>query len=137
MTTTFDRRTPAPRVGSRFEVQISETGQSALALVRGPLDQDTAPRLRTRLAGYLHGARRVVIDLRQADYVDSSGVRALLTLHKDLEADSGELRLVVEPGSRVERVIKLLQLQGHFHVYETASEAWGQHSAAEAPLVNA
>ena len=135
MTAGFDRRTPpAPRVASRFEVQISETGRGPLALVRGPLDQDSAPRLRTRLTGYLHEAGRVVVDLRHAEYVDSSGVRALLLLHRDLEADSGELRLVVEPGSRVERVIQLLQLQTHFHLYESTSAALAG-AATESPLV--
>jgi anti-sigma B factor antagonist len=124
MTAAFDRRTSSgPRVSSRFEVQISETGRGVLALVRGPLDQDSAPRLRTRLTGHLHEGGRVVVDLRQAEYVDSSGVRALLVLHRDLEADSGELRLVVEPGSRVDRVIRLLQLQSHFHLCESTADA--------------
>jgi anti-anti-sigma factor len=122
-------------VGSRFEVQLTETARGTLAQVRGPLDQESAPRLRSRVGSYLHGSRCLVVDLRQAEFVDSSGMRALLLLHRELEADGGELRLVVEPGSRVERVIKLLQLERHFHVYASNTEALGQLGAAKEPAL--
>lgn len=116
-----EKRSTAP-----FEVRISEIGRGVLARVRGPLDLHYAPGFQQQLRRHLGAGKPVVVDLREADYIDSSGVRTLLQLHKDLDATGGELRLVIAPRSRVERVIKLLQLQSHFRIYATSMEAAGK-----------
>jgi anti-anti-sigma regulatory factor len=51
-----------------------------------------------------------LVDLRRAPWVDSAGVRALLQLQEELRAGDGELRLLLQPGSRVERTLSLLRL---------------------------
>lgn len=74
--------------------------------------------------------RRVVLDLRTADYLDSQGVRALLRLQDGLRAAGGELRLVCRPGSSVERVLRLLQLEEAFPVFTGVQDAWIRSAAA-------
>jgi anti-sigma B factor antagonist len=120
------RDNPEKRTTAPFEVRMSEIGRGLLARVRGPLDLHYAPGFQQQLRRHLAAGKPVVVDLREADYVDSSGVRILLQLHKELDAAGGELRLVIAPKSRVERVIKLLQLQSHFHIFATSMEAAGK-----------
>jgi anti-sigma B factor antagonist len=114
----------AVRTATPFDARVSETGRGVLVRVRGPLDLHYAPVFQQQVNSYVATGKLVVVDLRQADYVDSSGIRALLRMQKDLESAKGELRLVVSPASRVERVIKLLQLHTHFHLFPSAAEAW-------------
>jgi anti-anti-sigma factor len=96
----------------------------ALARLEGPLDSATTAEVAQRLGRLVAPSRRLVLDLRLADYLDSTGVRALLALQGDLQAADGELRLVVHPASRVERTLTLLQLQDRFPIFTSASEAW-------------
>ena len=111
------------RVTAPFELTVLEADALVQAKIAGALDVESSPKLLNRLEATCKGKCRLVLDLRQAAYVDSSGVRALMLLHSDLEASGGELCLLVKPGSRVERVLSLLQLLKHFRIYETAAEA--------------
>lgn len=113
-----------------FEAKVSETGRGVLVRVRGPLDLHNAPGFLQQIRRHMSAGKRLVVDLRDAPYVDSTGIRTLLQMQKDLEGTRGDLRLVVAPGGRVARVIKLLQLDSHFHLYPSAADAWSQQAMA-------
>jgi len=120
------------RVVDAFEAKVSETGRGVLVRVRGPLDLYYSAAFLLQVSRHTSAGKNVVVDLREAQYVDSSGIRALLQMQKELDAAHGDLRLVVTPGGRVERVIKLLQLDGHFQLFGTAGEAWSTQLRARA-----
>src|SRR5688500_7812637 len=126
MTATVSDRHPheAPTAErpSVFDLHVTVAGRAVVARVRGRLDLHYTPQVVEGLEGFIRPSNRLVIDLRSSDYVDSTGIRALLVMHKNLEAVRGELRLVVTPGSRVERVIRLLQLERHFAIYATVAD---------------
>jgi anti-anti-sigma factor len=125
-----DWRAYADEPSPGFDLRVVESGGMVLGRVAGPLDVEHAPEFLARLQALCDTRRRLVVDLRRADYVDSAGVRALLKVQELLEPSGGELRLVVLPGSRVERTLRLLQLLQRFRVYESASAAWGNRSRA-------
>lgn len=125
--TALDERRAAAH---RFDLSISGGERASMIRVTGPLDIQHAPRFLQELRPLCNPGRRVVVDLRKAEYVDSSGVRALMELDEKTIQAHGELRLVVLPGSRVERVLGLLRLMDKFHVYSSASEAWQERAVA-------
>ncbi len=114
----------ASRLIPSFDLRVAEAGRSVMVRVEGPLDVEHAPVLTARLRALCGPGRRMVLDMRRVQFVDSAGVRALLALRADLEGERGELRLVIEPGSRVARTLALLHLQDTFPTYRSASEAW-------------
>ena len=62
--------------------------------VNGELDTNTAGTLETRLAEeYESGARTVILELSEMDYVSSVGLRVLLAHLKKLKASQGRLVL--------------------------------------------
>lgn len=70
---------------------------SAAAVVRvtGDIDNFTAPELRDELLdAHRGGARLVVVDLTDTDFLDSSALGALVGVHKTLLSDDGVLRVV-------------------------------------------
>jgi anti-anti-sigma factor len=105
-------------------LKINESGRSVLVRVDGPLDLEHSSAFLSPLDSLCTSGRRVVVDLLHAEYVDSSGVRAILQLQTLLANVRGELRLVIRPGSRVERVFALLRLLDQLEVYPSVSEAW-------------
>ena len=105
-----------------FELSLRPAGSTLLATVSGPLDLQSAPDVLTRLEAAVPTVRRLVLDLRGAEYVDSTGVRALLELRRRLDSCNADLWLAIRSGSRVERVRKLLQLDGQFQICEDVNE---------------
>ena len=108
---------------SAYSLKVVDTGRALLASVRGPLDIESAPRFLSQLATPGNNERRLVLDLASADYIDSAGVRALLVLRQHHPHSDNELRLVIQPGSRVDRVLKLLRLEGEFNLYQRLTDA--------------
>jgi anti-sigma B factor antagonist len=91
--------------------------------VSGELDIATVPKLRRRLAAALdRGVRRIVIDLRPLDFLDSVAVAALLHAARQL-GDDGRLAVVVAPESYIRMVFEIAGLPQCLDVVETREEA--------------
>jgi anti-sigma B factor antagonist len=75
--------------------------------VSGELDLATTPQLerqaRTLLAG---GARSIVIDLANLNFIDSTGLRLLLLLSQQA-AEEGWRMLIARPSEQVQKIIKI------------------------------
>jgi anti-anti-sigma factor len=100
-------------------------GRTALLAPPGPLDGATAETLtRDARALILTGARALILDLRQSEYINSDGARALLALREEVTRHGGRVRLVVAEGSRVERTLRLLDFGALFPIFRAAAEAW-------------
>jgi len=55
------------------------------------------------------GPKNIVLDLSQIDFVDSSGLGALVQIAKQAQNSSGSLQIV--PNSRVTQTVKLVRLE--------------------------
>ncbi len=95
-----------------------------LAEIAGALDIDQTPSLLNQLLPLCRASRRVVLDLRRAEFIDSTGVRGLLSLQKATEEAGGQFRLVTTENSQVRRILKLLAINGRFAMFESAIDAW-------------
>jgi anti-anti-sigma factor len=118
------------KVAPPKSVRVVDAGRSVMVQVEGPMDLAQSSQFLDRMRPLSQGCQRLIVDLRRADFIDSSGVRALLVLQERLAAHQGELRLVINSGSRVERTLKLLQLQDRLAFYYSAADAWGHRQPA-------
>jgi anti-anti-sigma factor len=77
-----------------INVVISETPRAVSVRVRGDVDIQTAPQLQALLDGAIErGARLVLLDLSDVDFLDSSGLRVILAAAEQLRALEGSLLL--------------------------------------------
>lgn len=109
---------------TRQPAAAEHPGHRVLLCVNEPLDEHGARSLLRRVAPLRPNCGVLVVDLQRSEYLDSAGVRALLTLSEELEADEKELHLVVQPGTPVERTLELLGLRERLHAYSTLEHAW-------------
>jgi anti-anti-sigma factor len=65
-----------------FSLSTSERAGSVIVVVRGELDLATAPELDKVVTDGLDAGRDVVVDLRELEFMDSSGLRVLVSAHK-------------------------------------------------------
>jgi anti-anti-sigma factor len=93
-----------------FDVEIA--GDAAVVRASGELDQSTAPALERAIGGPLGdpGIRSITLDLRSLRFIDSTGLRIVLTTDGALRADGRRLQLIKGPPS-VHRVFELALLE--------------------------
>lgn len=68
------------------------------------------------------GARHMVLDFENVDFVDSAGLESLLRLQERLGENAGQLRLI-KLDSTLERILELTRLDLAFESHETIEKA--------------
>src|SRR6516162_11145319 len=88
---------------------ITVGGDCAVLRVAGEVDVYSAPRLRERVVQLLaDDVRHVVADLREVDFLDSTGLGALVGSLKRLREQDGSLKLV----TAADRILTIFRLTG-------------------------
>jgi anti-sigma B factor antagonist len=101
-------------VGPELVLNTDRSGSSASVSVQGELDAYTAPGLEDHIERLRDdGVGRLTLDLSQTAFIDSSGLRALLTVHRKLEGSGGELELR-DASEPVLRLLEITGLREHF-----------------------
>jgi anti-anti-sigma factor len=92
---------------------------SALLTITGELDIATVPVVRERLAALIDaGVRRLVVDLREVTFMDSTGLAAFIHAKMRL-GDEGLLTIAMEPDSYARLIFEVAGLTGVLDVVET------------------
>lgn len=93
----------------QFGVETEVSGARRVLRLRGELDMATAPELeRAVRAGGDGVGGEMVFDLSDLEFIDSSGIRALLLATQAIEAAGG--RTAIVPGEKVRRVFEVAGL---------------------------
>jgi anti-sigma B factor antagonist len=95
----------------------------AVAHLEGRLDLLSAQALKTRLSeAVTAGNHRLVVDLGDVPFIDSSGLGALISGLKAARQAGGDLR-VARPGDQPRVVLRLTTLDRVLRPYPTVEEA--------------
>ena len=106
-----------------FGLHRTERDGCAVLAVRGEVDLATAPRLREELTTMVSdGYLRLVVDLTDTEFLDSTGLGALVTGLKRVRARGGEMRVVCT-SDRVCKVFEITSLDRVLPLYATVDEA--------------
>ena len=111
--------------GSRlnFSAIIRQQGEITLVDLSGPLTSFETAALNETIAGLLRqGRKRIVLNLRGLEYLDSSGVGQLVRTYLMVVKADGEMRAVgLTP--RVEEILKITKLSQVFPEFPDEEEA--------------
>ncbi|MFI6347933.1 STAS domain-containing protein [Streptomyces sp. NPDC050560] len=112
-----------------LKVTGDEQGGWAVLCVSGELDLLTSPTLRQCVhEAVADGRHRLVLDLSDMMFCDSSGVGVLIATRRLMRSCDGSLRVVLpahgaEDGSHVNRVLSALGVRRLFDVYQDLAAA--------------
>jgi anti-anti-sigma factor len=98
-----------------FWLETRKTAEGVLVSLFGELDLATVDQLQDELDRLAVAGRKreLVIDLRELDFLDSTGLRLLLQLHSDCREDGCSLGLV--PGGRaIQKLFAVTGTDAHF-----------------------
>jgi anti-sigma B factor antagonist len=97
-----------------FRIEVAHDGDDARLQPVGELDMSTAPQLEAALEDATLPGRRVIVDLRGLEFMDSTGLTLLTRWSLAAERDGFSLALVAG-NERIQRLFELTRLVAHFH----------------------
>lgn len=101
----------------------SSDDETQIFELQGSLDIATSPTVRAALLDSAQrGQHRIVVDLSRLDFIDSTGLGALIGSQRRAKENRGEVRLVVREG-QILRLLRITGLLAVFGVYPTLDDA--------------
>ena len=108
---------------SQFPTRTTESGVVVVRL-DGRLNMVAAPALRKELHALVEaGSARLVVDLSGTEFIDSSGLVALISGLKVARQAGGDLR-IASPTRQVTTVLELTNLNRVLRAYDSADGAF-------------
>ncbi len=106
-----------------IDVSAARDGHVTLFALSGSLDIATSPTLRAALMeSGDRVADEIVVDLTHLEFLDSTGLGALIGAHKRAAEHAGSVRLVAQEG-QILRLLRITGLLDVFAVYPTVDAA--------------
>lgn len=88
----------------------------------GQLDAFSEPTFQKVILSYVkEGASQIILDLSQIDFIDSSGLGALVRIVKAIEPIKGKMQIVTNP--RVTQTVKMVRLEKFLNLRNSLDEA--------------
>ncbi|QWS34702.1 STAS domain-containing protein [Curtobacterium aetherium] len=107
-----------------MDIVVHEAGTEAAVLeCSGRLNMVSAPAFRETVASVIEGGRpRVAVELSRVEFLDSSGLGALVGALKTARQAGGDLRIAA-PSEQVAMVLKLSNIDKILRSYADGDEA--------------
>lgn len=109
--------------GSPFHIDVERRGTSSVVTLVGSCEMLEAERMMERMVELADESTQViVIDLSRLEFIESTGLGAIIAGHLRLRHHQGEMRLV-SPSTPILRLLELTRLTQLFHVYPDVETA--------------
>jgi len=116
---------PPSGSGETMDIEVTDSAGITLVAPRGDLDMAAADQMKRALIKLVDdGKRKVLVDLGQVGYVDSSGMGALVASLKHARTAGGELRLCALQDD-VRAIFEMTRLNKAVTIHPSRSEALG------------
>jgi len=97
-----------------IDVSSAQNGRAQLFSLGGSLDIATSPTLRAALLEAAdHDGHEIIVDLTTLEFLDSTGLGALIGARKRAAEHGGSVRLVAQEG----QILRLLRITGLLDVF--------------------
>ncbi len=101
---------------------ITQDNEVSVLKLQGRLAGEEVKKFQKTLQGQLKVSNRLVIDCTELEYLDSSGLGALISGLKSAISHGGDVRLSAVPG-KVKMMLEITRADKIFKVHQTADDA--------------
>jgi len=98
-----------------FDVSVDDLGRVSVVRVQGEVDAATAPRMGETVNRLLARQKRVVLDLRDVDFMDLHGLAVIIRATRRARSDGGSFS-VSQPAPCVRRLVALVHAEGEVRI---------------------
>lgn len=109
-------------VPDHFRVEVRHASDRVVLALRGELDLASAPALQAEIeeaAG--GGAPRIVLDLTDLEFIDSTGLRIMLAAHENARERGQEL-VLTQASEQVQRLLRITGVGEHLRIIDPSDE---------------
>lgn len=108
--------------------------ETVVIALQGEVDLFNAPAFQKELIGWIEaGASRVVLDLQQATFFDSTALRVLLEGHRELRKRNGRISVVCDE-PQIKKIFTITGLDELFPFHATIAHALSPPDTASEPF---
>ncbi len=123
-----------PHDALSVEIRSEHDGDAIVYRLAGTLDLSTAPSLRAALVeAAFEGKHDIIVDLTRVEFLDSTGLGALIGAHRRALENGGRIRLIVSDGP-ISRLLTITGLMRIFAVYSSVDAALNDRDRLAASL---
>ena len=116
-----------------IDLKSEDHGETLVFKLRGSLDIATSPTVRAALSDATEkGTKGIIVDLTHLEFLDSTGLGALIGAHRRAAERGESLRLIVSEGpiARLLNITGLVRVLAVFHTLEDAMSNRGRLTSA-------
>ena len=106
-----------------FELRSSKVGDAVVLSIVGEIDMATAPEVAQAIDDGHDGVHRVVVDLTEVTFLDSSALNALVHSQRELAENDIAFRIVSPADHAVRNVFDITHLTGPLSVVDSLDDA--------------
>jgi anti-sigma B factor antagonist len=100
-----------------LQLDVSSTNDSVTTVTcNGRLTSETSESFKTQVKGLIPRSRRIVLDLTNLSYMDSSGLGALVSVYASARSANVELKLI-NLSARIQQLLRLTKLASVFEPF--------------------
>ncbi len=112
-----------PDQGSPVVKDIEQRDEGLVVSLQGEIDYNQSHKLLSALNDHVEKRPpRLVIDLKEVDYMDSSGLGTLVKIFQQVNAYKGKMALVAM-NDRVRNAFEITRLDKFFSIHDSVDEA--------------
>ena len=106
-----------------MEINVQEQGGISICRIVGDIDVNTSPEVKESFDNLIKEKKeKVVVNLKDVNYVDSSGLATLVEVFKNMRAYDGKLKLT-NLSSKVMGLFEITKLNKLFDIFAEEAEA--------------
>jgi len=114
-----------------MKTQLSERDNNVQVLkITGRLAGEEVRGIQKKLPVYLTASNKLVIDCSELEYLDSSGLGALISSLKSAISGGGDLRLASVP-NKVRMMLEITRADRIFRIYQTVDDAVSSYEISD------
>jgi anti-sigma B factor antagonist len=113
-------------VQSHFRVEVRSEDRATVIAVSGELDLASSPALQEELDRVSPDSELLIIDLRELDFMDSTGLSVLVRAHQRAEEQGRRLAMVKGP-QQVQRLLSLTGVADRLTLVDTPEDLIGKN----------
>jgi anti-sigma B factor antagonist len=109
-------------VHDQLLIDVRHEKDRVVIALRGELDLASAPLLQSEIeSSEIVTAKMVVLDLGELKFIDSTGLRVLLSAH-ECSRERGQEFAVTQGSPQVQRLLSITGVGGHFRIIASPDE---------------
>lgn len=115
-----------------MDINITEKGKVNVLDLNGKLDLPNAARLKDKVKTLLDDQKNQIhLDMEKVDFINSSGLGALVSLMKEIRVHKGRLTLS-NLAPYVNEIFEITQLSHVFEIFQNVDDAVASYSTVPA-----